>query len=249
MQRNTLLIVILCTLLGIILALATLFYSDRLQRSLVWRSEAWFNRVPNAQIHMERETLGLWSRGIPLSPKNQTLLLGDSHLHGLPGNALGTNVLNLAIGGLTAERLDGYLANGALVLPESAIRVLLIGHNDLNTETPTTALEKSITQLIELLNKNSNLFVMEMLPRPFTFSTNASLERTKVINSVLRRACEATPTTTPKHKCHWISTNEFKGVDGFLKPEFALPNDVHLSVAGYAKLIEVIASRASLRAI
>jgi lysophospholipase L1-like esterase len=247
MQRNTLLIVILCTLLGIILALASMFYSERLQRSLGWRSEAWFNRVPNVQIYLEREMLGLWSRGIPLSPKNQTLLLGDSHLHGLPGNALGTNVLNLAIGGLTAERLDGYLANGALVLPESAIRVLLIGHNDLNTATPNAALEKSITQLIERLNQNSNLFVMEMLPRPSSVSTTASVERSKIINSVLRRVCEATPTATPKYKCQWISTHEFKGADGSLKPEFALPNDVHLSLAGYSKLIEVIASRAFLR--
>lgn len=226
---------------GLVLATATLFYSERLQRSITWRSDAWFNRVSSQQIQLERETLALWARGLSLSPKGQMLLFGDSHLHGLPGNALNANVLNLAIGGLTAQRLEGYLSNGELVLPESAQRVLLLGHNDLNTATPADALEESISKLIERLRKDSTLVVLEMLPRPRALSTDASLERSRVINSILRRACESGSKLNALDNCRWVPATPFKGADGFLKPEFGLPSDVHLSLEGYRALIDFIA--------
>jgi lysophospholipase L1-like esterase len=241
MRTYLLPIVAVSVAFGLVLATVTLFYSERLQRSITWRSDAWFNRVSSQQIQLERETLALWARGLSLSPKGQTLLLGDSHLHGLPGNALNANVLNLAIGGLTAQRLEGYLSNGELVLPESAQRVLLLGHNDLNTATPADALEKSISKLIERLRKDSTLVVLEMLPRPRALSTDASLERSRVINSILRRACESGSKPNVVNHCRWVPATPFKGADGFLKPEFGLPSDVHLSLEGYRALIDFIA--------
>jgi lysophospholipase L1-like esterase len=226
---------------GLVLATVTLFYSERLQRSITWRSEAWFNRVSSQQIQLERETLALWARGLSLSPKGQTLLLGDSHLHGLPASAIDANVLNLAIGGLTAERLEHYLSNGELVLPESAQRVLLVGHNDLNTATSPEMLGISISKLIDRLGKGSALVVVEMLPRPIALSSVASLERSKVINSLLRTACDGGSKSNAANSCRWVPATPFKGADGFLKPEFGLTSDVHLNLEGYRALIDFIA--------
>jgi hypothetical protein len=118
--------------LGLLLALGAIFVSRTLQDSLAWRSDRSFERTSREQLKLERSLLTIWTRSLGLIPKGSVLLLGDSHFHALPALALGADVVNMAIGGLSAERLEAYFKDEKFPSPLAPRKVaLFIGHNDL----------------------------------------------------------------------------------------------------------------------
>jgi lysophospholipase L1-like esterase len=220
---------------GFLLGVGVIFWSETLQNSIRWRSEHFFNRTPKAQLDIERETIGTQRRGLGLVSPNSIVLLGDSHLSALPSSSIGSNVINLAVGGLTSQRLLNYLLNQELQLPNNPAQIiLLIGANDVFFGSQEVAIQRYLKELQELLSTKAKVTFIEI---PSLRAAESILQQQITINRInafLKELCNRAD------NCKLIELGALKTDDGFLRAEYAAPDGLHLSALGYQKFLALI---------
>ena len=222
-------------LLGAGAAIAIVFSSERIQESIAWRSAQIFGRSSAYQMDLERATIALWSRGIATAPENSTVLLGDSHFHGLPASALGPNTINLAIGGLTVTRLEKYLKSGELVMPPKVRRfIVLIGQNDIHESITLDQINSAVKDLFTRLTSQGKLQVVSLIPGEKIKESEAHYQKSIAVNKILSDQCLATP------QCAMITSKALLNDNGIIKPQYAAPDGIHLNELGYKKLLETL---------
>jgi lysophospholipase L1-like esterase len=226
----------LAGLFGAMLSLSLVFTSQRVQESLRWRSDQWFDRVPASQLIRERDALAIAQRGAAAWPKSSVVLLGDSHLQAIPSNVLGPQVINLAVGGLTAARLLTYLKSAELVLPEDARRiVILIGHNDLNEDAAGKALERNFAELLAITARTAPVLVLRLLPIKVTSGTGPQvLLRRHQIDRSLERSCAAIA------RCKVESVFPEEVMQPHDIERLLGPDGIHLSAQGYTVFVSLL---------
>jgi lysophospholipase L1-like esterase len=227
-------------ILGAFGLVVVVFFSPSAQDSLAWRSQKFFGGASPKQLYFEQTQFALWRRGIEHSPEGSVLLLGDSHLHGLTANSVGPNVVNLAIGGLTAQRLEAAIVRRELVLPRAPGTVLLlIGHNDLREGASPEQILLAVGKILSRAPTASRVFLMETIPQTRPIGANAGPEASRALNKALQQKC------AELSNCKFLESSFLADSEGFLQPENADADRVHLSPLGYGKLLGAI--KGSLR--
>jgi lysophospholipase L1-like esterase len=223
-------------MIGLTSAISLVFFSPSIQNSITWRSQTFLGRASSEQINFERSLFTLWGRGITQTPAGSVVLLGDSHLQGIQSSALGSNVVNLAIGGITAQRLEKALAQDSLRLPpQPAALVLLIGHNDLSKGVSAEQVATSTQKILSQLPK-PKLILIENIPRVKESDQGQLKQRFNALNASLASMCSA------RSNCKLIQTDFLADAQGDLRAEFVEADRIHLSSAGYAALTATIKS-------
>jgi hypothetical protein len=220
--------------LGALIALSVIALYQPLQQSIAWRSDMLFGRTSSYQLSLERSLMSLWARGVKPSPNSvKTVVLGDSHLQGLQAIALGPQVVNLSIGGLTAVRFQQYLVGGQFPLPPSAAGYLVhLGHNDLLARLELHEIESAMVISLDWLSRRAPITVMELFPPLKRKSTLIDEKRLIKLNLFLKSHCGSMT------NCTWLAVEFLKDAEGYLEATYSGADGVHLSERGYLRLVE-----------
>lgn len=219
MRSRTLLLIGVCLAIGA----AGGFFAGR------QRYAAWLQSPSRFQTMLEQTLWSLYGRGVSQIPADSVLLIGDSHLHGLPGAALGEKVTNLSIGGSSAARWAATLEQGWLAdVTRVHTVIVVLGHNDLREGHAPEAIAQSIVQLLGRLPPHRQLVLGELIP-------SADAQRTEhidAINARLTQLCAQRP------DCRLARTAALADSSRRLAAEFKASDNIHLSPIGYARWVE-----------
>lgn len=184
------------------------------------------------QDSFQRTLAKVQLRGEATAGEGATLLFGDSHLHGLPGSALGSRVGNFAIAGEKAAELVKRIAAYQAVRSAGRI-VLLSGTNDLAAGAAPAEVAKTVAQVMEKIPQSVPVYLMEIPP---SANPPGFISRARQLNLELASHCKHRPL------CTFVSLNAFAGDDGQLRRELADADGIHLAAPGYELLARTIAA-------
>ena len=194
--------------------------------TLSWR----LSMPPVGQTRLETTLRTIHMRADALVNGDATVLLGDSHLHGLPGSVLGRPVVNYAIAGETADQmairvgLYGSLARARRV-------ILLSGRNDLARGQTPAQVAQSITRTLDRIPTTTPISLVA-IPALGTPPING--DPAAEANRLLEQICSA------RSQCRFIDTRPLADATGALRAEYCAADGIHLTSKGYAKLSSLI---------
>ena len=157
------------------------------------------------------------------------VFLGDSQTAGFATSSVAARAENFGISGDLVDRaiwrIPKYRLNGAKAI------VVEFGINDLWMHQ-THRFEQRYEMLLALLPPGVPVYAMAVFPLAATGEAALELHDTRqripALNKQIAAACRQRP------GCRYVDmTKALSGPDGYLRPEYAEADGVHLSAAGY----------------
>jgi hypothetical protein len=218
-----LLLAVFCFSLGAAITLITLACWPNIYLEIADRFR-WRQGLPSVgQVKLEETLIQIQLRGDALLHARSTLLFGDSHTHSLPSSALGGRVTNYSIAGEPAYRLAERIKR----YPSLQIvkRVMLsTGTNDLVAGVPPVTAADFVSSAMQHVPSSTQILLIEVPP---SRGNQALHEASQKFNAELSRRCAARP------RCQIIALSDLADPEGWLQPQYASSDGVHLSPAGY----------------
>lgn len=196
-----------------------LMLDNGLRDSAVANSRGWrassFYRIQSHFVLQQLET----------SPGTVTVLLGDSHFHGLHAGNVAPNAINAGIGGDRAEWIGARLSAIRAKRPGANI-VMMIGINDVLAERSAEEIASDIKALAQSATKGGGTWIMLLLPLTADHASAGDLQPAiHALNAKILSICNEIDTLT-------VIQTPSDLLDGeALKAEYS-EDGLHLNAAG-----------------
>lgn len=187
------------------------------------------------------ELLAFHSRVAANFSGDEVVFLGDSHIQGLAVHRIAPGAVNFGVGSLQTTGIKTQLARMPNLASVEHL-VIGIGFNDLRQTSQTDALA-NYQQLLAMVPYDTKITVLSVMPIDERFIRAASIvEPNELNNLILSFNQKLEDAVAQRPNTSFIDTYSWMLEDGRLPAQWHNTDGVHLSPAGYERLITLLNS-------